>query len=176
MHGDGMLYSHRMVFTLSHLVISWSSQMAPLIRRTLLFGIPPEASTASTSRDFRTWSSPEWLIFHDTPEHHLYTNQMAPYARAPHIFFGFPIRYTDRGWINSTGKLPHPNLRRLRADINPRYGSASTDGLMMTSRDGRIFKRWEEALLRPGPSRTNSWVYGRHRISPRPRTSCPYMP
>lgn len=119
----------------------------------------------ATSRDFRTWSSPEWLIFPDAPEEHLYTNQIAPYARAPHIFFGFPMRYTDRGWVDSTGKLPHPNLRRLRAGINPRYGSAVTDGLMMTSRDGRVFKRWGEALLRPGPSRTNSWVYGDNSIS-----------
>ena len=114
----------------------------------------------ATSRDFRTWSSPEWLIFPDAPEQHLYTSQIAPCARAPHLFFGFPMRYTDRGWVDSTGKLPHPKLRRQRAGINPRYGSAVTDGLMMTSRDGLIFKRWGEALLRPSPSRTNSWVYG----------------
>ena len=75
------------------------------------------------------------------------------------------MRYTDRGWVDSTGKLPHPKLRRQRAGINPRYGSAVTDGLMMTSRDGLIFKRWGEALLRPGPSRTNSWVYGDNIIS-----------
>ncbi len=34
---------------------------------------------------------------------------------------------------------------------HPRYGTAVTDGLFMTSRDGRMFKRWAEAFLRPGP-------------------------
>ena len=29
----------------------------------------------------------------------------------------------------------------------------------MTSRDALTFKRWGEAILRPGLSRTNSWVY-----------------
>jgi hypothetical protein len=35
----------------------------------------------------------------------------------------------------------------------------------MTSRDGLTFARWGEALLRPGPSRTNSWVYGDNIIA-----------
>ena len=29
----------------------------------------------------------------------LYTNQILPYYRAPHIFLGFPTRYLDRGII-----------------------------------------------------------------------------
>ena len=36
---------------------------------------------------------------------------------------------------------------------------------MMSSRDGLTFKRWGEAIIRPGPSRTNSWVYGDNIIS-----------
>ena len=35
----------------------------------------------------------------------------------------------------------------------------------MTSRDGLTFKRWGEALIRPGLSRTDSWVYGDNIIS-----------
>ena len=35
----------------------------------------------------------------------------------------------------------------------------------MTSRDGKSFKRWGEAFLRPGPARTNSWVYGDNSIA-----------
>jgi hypothetical protein len=119
----------------------------------------------ATSKDFLTWSEPEWLVFPNAPNEHLYTNQVSPYDRAPHIFFGFPMRYTDRGWVDSTGKLPHSDLRRQRAAASPRYGSAVTDGLMMTSRDGLTFKRWGEAFLRPGSSRTNSWVYGDNIIS-----------
>ena len=30
----------------------------------------------------------------------------------------------------------------------------------MTSRDGRLFHRWSEAFLRPGPRERHSWVYG----------------
>ena len=119
----------------------------------------------ATSQDFLNWSESEWLVFPNAPNEHLYTNQITPYDRAPHIFFGFPMRYTDRGWVDSTGKLPHPELRRQRADASPRYGSAVTDGLLMTSRNAITFKRWGEAILRPGPSRTNSWVYGDNNIS-----------
>ena len=120
----------------------------------------------ATSQDFVNWSEPEWLVFPNAPDEHLYTNEVTPYDRAPHIFFGFPMRYVDRGWVDSTGKLPHPELRRQRAGAGEgRYGSAITDGLLMTSRDAITFKRWEEAILRPGPSRTNSWVYGDNNIS-----------
>jgi hypothetical protein len=42
----------------------------------------------------------------------------------------------------------------------PRFGTAITDGLFMTSRDGRNFRRWDEAFLRPGPERKHNWVYG----------------
>jgi hypothetical protein len=30
----------------------------------------------------------------------------------------------------------------------------------MTSRDGRTFRRWDEAFLRPGPERKDNWLYG----------------
>ncbi|MBQ10013.1 MAG: hypothetical protein CMJ45_00480 [Planctomyces sp.] len=119
----------------------------------------------ATSKDFLQWSKPEWLVFPGAPSEQLYTNQVLPYARAPHILFGFPMRYVDRGQVDSTGKLPHPGSRRLRSSVSPRYGSAVTDGVMMTSRDGLTFKRWGEAILRPGPSRTGSWVYGDNIIA-----------
>ena len=44
--------------------------------------------------------------------------------------------------------------------FHPRYGTAVTDGLFMTSRDGRTFHRWDEAFLRPGPERRDNWLYG----------------
>ena len=36
--------------------------------------------------------------------------------------------------------------------FHPRYGTVITDGLFMTSRDGRTFHRWDEAFIRPGSS------------------------
>jgi len=119
----------------------------------------------ATSPDFVHWSEPEWLVFPEAPVEHLYTNQVTPYYRAPHLLIGFPMRYTDRGWVDSTDKLSHPELRRLRSSVSPRYGSAVTDALMMTSRDGLTFRRWGEAIIRPGPARTDSWVYGDNMIA-----------
>ena len=114
----------------------------------------------ATSPDFVKWTKPAWAEFPGAAQEHIYTNQIKPYYRAPHIFVGFPMRYTDRGQVDSTDKLPHSELRRLRSSNSPRYGSAVTDGLFMTSRDGLHFRRWGEAFIRPGPARTDAWVYG----------------
>ncbi|MCU0916253.1 MAG: hypothetical protein MUC88_17085 [Planctomycetes bacterium] len=80
------------------------------------------------SADFLHWSEPEWLQFPDAPPEHLYTNAVMPYYRAPHLLIGFPTRYL-------------PNRDSL------------TEGLFMSSRDGRTFQRWPEAFLRPGLNR-----------------------
>jgi hypothetical protein len=56
--------------------------------------------------------------------------------------------------------LPDPEHRRRRMKFHPRYGTAVTDCLFMTSRDGRTFHRWDEAYIRPGAERRNNWVYG----------------
>lgn len=118
------------------------------------------AIKTATSPDFLHWSEPKWLEYGDAPEEALYTNQIRPYARAPHIFFGFPMRYVDRGWVDQTDYLPGLALRRERSAAHPRYGSVVTDGVFMSSRDGENFKRWGEAYIRPGPSSLDSWVYG----------------
>lgn len=82
----------------------------------------------ATSPDFLHWTAGEWLKFPGAGTHQLYTNQVLPYYRAPHIYLGFPTRFLpDRGQI--------------------------TEGLLMASRDGVTFSLWEEALLRPGPNR-----------------------
>ena len=114
----------------------------------------------ATSPDFLAWTKAEWVEFPGAPVEHIYTNQVEPYFRAPHIFVGFPLRYIDRGWIDSTDRLPHPEKRQLRATARQRFGSAVTDAVFMSSRDGVVFKCWGEAFIRPGPSRPNSWAYG----------------
>ncbi|MHC4179467.1 MAG: hypothetical protein ACYSWU_18300, partial [Planctomycetota bacterium] len=72
------------------------------------------------------------LEYPGAPPEHLYTNQVTPYYRAPHIFLGFPKRF----------------LPQRRAVEHPYPGVS--DGLLMTSRDGRKFHRWGEAFIRPG--------------------------
>ncbi|MCM8785326.1 MAG: hypothetical protein NC899_03665 [Candidatus Omnitrophica bacterium] len=90
------------------------------------------AIMVSTSDDFENWTDPEFLTYIDSPEEHLYTNGIMPYYRAPHIFIGFPMRFVPE---------------RKKGDHL--YGGVS-DVVFMTSRDGRIWKRYNEAFLRPG--------------------------
>ncbi len=114
----------------------------------------------ATSDDFLHFPKPEWLSYTDSIDEHLYTNQVQPYYRAPHIFMGFPMRYSDRGWSDPMLELPGLDERLIRAKSHPRYGTTVTDGLFMTSRDGGSFYRWAEAFIRPGPRQRESWVYG----------------
>ena len=114
----------------------------------------------ATSRDLLHFPKPRWLDYPDAPVEHLYTNAIQPYYRAPHIFIGFPARYSDRGWLDSILDLPGLDERLARAATHPRYGTAVTDAVFMTSRDGVTFKRWPEAFIRPGPRQRESWVYG----------------
>ena len=119
----------------------------------------------ATSKDIVNWSEPVWLEYPGAPDEQLYTNQIKPYYRAPHIFIGFPTRYVDRGWTDSMKHLPEYEHRKLRAAVNQRYGSALTDALFMTSRDGRTFLRHGEAFLRPGLRNTDNWAYGDNYIA-----------
>ena len=112
------------------------------------------------SDDFEHWSEPEWLDYGDAPVEQLYTNQIQPYYRAPHLYIGFPARYVDRGWTDAAKRLPEQELRRQRGAVNERYGTAVTDSLLMTSRDGFRFLRWPEAFLRPGARTRFNWSYG----------------
>ena len=106
------------------------------------------------SKDFLTWTPGTWLTYPGAPEEHLYTNQVIPYYRAPHIFLGFPTRYVhDRGFLTSFNE-------KLAATQQRRSGTSYTDGLLMTSRDGEAFTRWSEAFIRPGPQGVGRWVYG----------------
>lgn len=75
----------------------------------------------ATSADFMHWSEPEFLDYGDSPTEHLYTNAIGLYARAPHLFLGFPTRFQP-----------------AHEQVEP---------ILMTSRDGRHFQRWSEPLI-----------------------------
>lgn len=114
----------------------------------------------AVSKDCLHFPKPQWLAYPGAPKEQLYTNAIRPYYRAPHILMGFPMRYTDRGWSGPLLDLPGLDERLTRAKSASRYGTAITDGVFMTSRDGITFKRWPEAFIRPGPRQRRSWVYG----------------
>jgi len=86
----------------------------------------------STSSDFVNWTDHGLLEYRGAPYEHLYTNTVMPYYRAPHIFISFPKRFVPE--------------RRPKDDP---HGGVS-DALFMTSRDGKVFRRWGEAIIRPG--------------------------
>lgn len=148
----------------------------------------------ATSKDLIHWEDMANLRYGDAPEEHLYTNQVHPYHRAPHLLIGFPTRYVEpelpegvmddarrpagpdrtRQWSPSMRALPELEHREMRASASERYGSALTDTVLMSSRDGVNFRRWPEAFLRPGIERPGSWNYGQiymawHAIETRSR-------
>ena len=110
----------------------------------------------ATSTDFRTWTKARRIKFDDAYGHApaLYTNQIEPYYRNPEVFVGFPARYSDRIKDFSPAAiaaLPGAVSRENRMKFNPRYGTAITDTLLMTSRDGYTFHLWDETFVPPGP-------------------------
>ena len=123
------------------------------------------AIRTAVSKDFVTWTTLADVTYFDSPDEDLYTSQVKPYPRAPHILIGFPTRYTDHSWTDSTKALPQLEHREMRAQSSKRYGTAITEGLFMASRDGVKFKRWNEAFLRPGIERDGTWNYGHQYIA-----------
>ncbi|REJ90151.1 MAG: hypothetical protein DWQ45_15885 [Planctomycetota bacterium] len=143
------------------------------------------AIRTAVSHDFLHWEEQADLEYVDSPSEQLYTNQVKPYYRAPHLLIGFPTRYVERGhqdgpdhearasagpertdlWSPSLRALPELENRLWRAKASERYGRALTEGLLMASRDGVVFKRWNEGFLRPGIERPGTWNYGHQFIA-----------
>lgn len=130
------------------------------------------AIRTAVSKDLLHWTEQADLRYIESPSEQLYTNVIKPYYRAPHIMLGFPTRYVERGWSASMHALPEQEHRELRAKASAgvgygakgRYGTALTEALFMASRDGVLFKRWNEAFLRPGIERAGTWNYGQQFI------------
>jgi hypothetical protein len=62
------------------------------------------AIKTATSKDFLNWSAGVKLEYPGYPgalTEQLYTNQIKPYHRAPHILLGFRVRYLERGCSDS---------------------------------------------------------------------------
>ena len=106
-----------------------------------------------TSDDFVHWSEPSWLEYIPERRTELYTNQILPYYRAPHILLGFPARYI-------TGRAMLTDLNRQISEVSERFGTDYSDTGFMTSRDREHFSMWGEAFVRPGPIENGAWVYG----------------
>ena len=125
----------------------------------------------SVSEDFIHWSEPKQICYQEnTREYQLYTNQVSKYPRAD-IFIGMPTRYCDRKAEAVNYKyLPQwdgtmLNNRLTYLENGDRTGTALTDCILMTSRDGLYFNRTDESFLAPGPENGSNWVYGEGYVS-----------
>ncbi len=105
----------------------------------------------TTSKDFIHWTKPVRMEFGDTPLEHLYTNQTAPYFRAPHIYVSVAARFMPNRQV-----LTEEQARALGVD--PKYFKDCSDAILMTSRGGNRYERtFMEAFIPPGIGLEN-WV------------------
>jgi hypothetical protein len=113
------------------------------------------------SDDFLNWSEPQPITYtHSAGGQQMYTNQVVPYERAPHVLVGFPTRYVARPLTAQVKTIDPVDVRLRLISAVERGGTDLTDGLFMSSRDGLSFRRWDEAFLRPGPQGEGRWMYG----------------
>jgi hypothetical protein len=123
----------------------------------------------AVSKDFINWTDEGTIQFAEGEGPgalaQFYVNQIKPYARAPHLYIGFPARYVDHGLTESTPLLPEWDLREKRMTVTPRYGTAITDSVYITSRDGMHFRQSNDVFLRPGLRTRHNWSYGDNYIA-----------
>jgi len=105
----------------------------------------------TTSMDFIHWTKPVQMEFGDTPLEHLYTNQTAPYFRAPHIYVSVAARFMP-------GRQVLTKSHAQELGVNPKYFKDCSDAIFMTSRGGIVYNRtFMEAFIPPGIGLQN-WV------------------
>lgn len=116
----------------------------------------------ATSKDFKTWECHGRISFDEHQDDTaLYTNQIVKYYRCDDCFIGFPVRYIDRAKeIENFKFMPLSDRRKLITKHFGREGTSLTDCVIMTSNDGFIFNRRDEAFLTPGIENRNNWWYG----------------
>jgi hypothetical protein len=123
----------------------------------------------AVSKDYLHWTDEGTIRFPEgegpNPKAQFYVSQLKPYERAPHLYIGFPARYVDNGLTPSTSLLPEWDLREKRMTVSPRYGTAATDSVFITSRDGTNFRQSNDVFLRPGLRTRHNWCYGDNYIA-----------
>ncbi len=100
----------------------------------------------TTSDDFLHWTEPVDLELDGKPRQHLYTNQMEPYFRAPHIYLGLPTRFFPGRRV-----IGEQEARRIGTPAAWNYANDCTDIVLCSARGGAELKRtFLEAFIRPG--------------------------
>ena len=116
----------------------------------------------ATSADFVNWEIHGDLDYGDDKlEIQLYTNNVQKYYRGNN-FIAIPTRYIDRS-VDTVNYKYLPDLNGIRKPLierEGRGGTAITETMLMTSRDGHSFNRTREAFYTPGIECGDNWVYG----------------
>jgi hypothetical protein len=100
----------------------------------------------TTSKDFLHWTEPVDLGLDSKPRQHLYTNQIHPYPRAPHIYLGLPTRFFPGRRV-----VTEEEALRINTPRQWDYASDCTDILLCSTRGGTEMRRlFLEAYVRPG--------------------------
>ncbi len=115
----------------------------------------------TTSKDFVNWTRPVVLTLDGKPRQQLYTNQLVPYVRAPHVYLGLPTRFMQ-------GRRALSDEQIAALGTPKQYVKDCTDITLISTRGGDELKRtFLEAYLRPGPDPYN-WTsrasYAAHGI------------
>ena len=118
--------------------------------------------SVATSKDFLSWQDHGRIRFEKgQADIQLYTNQIGRYAREENTLIGFPVRYRYRvDGESSFCEMPMWERRSRVIERFGREGAALTDCTVMTSHDGFLFDRREEAFLTPGVEDAANWQYG----------------
>jgi hypothetical protein len=132
-------------------VMFWS----PVERQYVLYARHMEggkrATARSTSKDFLSWTPSVPMTYSDTgtitPSHHLYTSQITPYFRAPHLYISLPGRFLPGRRV-----LTPEQSQQLVVDPAGGGDADIADGVLQTSRAGtqRFDRTFLEAFIRPG--------------------------
>ena len=105
----------------------------------------------TTSKDFLHWEKPIDLELGGNPREHLYTNQFAPYVRAPHIYLGLPTRFLPGRRVVTAAEA-----RQIGTPEKWNYANDCTDIMLTSARGDNDFERtFMEAFVRPGADLQN---------------------
>ncbi|MDG2015199.1 MAG: hypothetical protein P8J33_16960 [Pirellulaceae bacterium] len=105
----------------------------------------------TTSVDFIHWTKPQTMLFGNTPDEHLYTNQTTAYFRAPHISLGLAARFLP-------GRKVISDKDANNIGVEKRYFNDCSDIVLLSTRGGNRYDRhFMSSFVRPGLGPEN-WV------------------
>jgi len=116
----------------------------------------------TTTKDFINFEHHGELNYgEDNIPMQFYTNHVSKYHRTKDMFIGFPTRYFDR-WEDAENfeQMPLSERHAFVTKYWNREGTALTDCVIITSRDGINFNKHDEAYLTPGIEAATNWWYG----------------